>query len=161
MAASILEAYGDLDAPALLAALRVEFSTLRGGKMDFKGAAAALGVTPRAVARWYTGASEQRKPGKKSLEQMKRILPKRFIVSGTIVIDSPKAKQRGQSARKRTLVIPADRDLDADEAAEVYDTAHLGVAGAEEAALDYLMDIFGFHPDFLPEVDEMDISIEL
>lgn len=159
MAASILEAYADLKATDLLAALHQMYMR-QDGKPDFDAIAKDLGVTRRAVERWYTSAAQQRKPGPQSLEKMKRILPKRFRVHGTYTVDSPKRRQAGQApdTRTRTFTIPPDRDLELDEAEEIYDLAHSGEDDAEDTALQLLFFLYGFEPD---EYEDLDISIEL
>lgn len=138
MASTIGGAFAAISPTDLLSAMREQF----GG--NAKAMAAALGLTPRAVQRYYTHGKEQRKPSVKTLDKMKRLLHGRMHVQGQFEKDSPKRRKDGTIAsqadvRQRAIEI----ELSADDMAAIEDALRV----SEDSAYEELFGVYGFIPD--------------
>ncbi len=115
---------------AILSAVRTTLGS-------FKNIAAAAGVSIRSVERWYTQATEKRKPSPKTLAKLAK------KIAWHIVMKAQFCYQQTCRAKMVDIILEPSETKGLQE--------HL-LAGNEEAALEIITDAYGYTPSSLQEV---------
>ena len=144
MAATLTDAYAAaVNSPDLLPAFRAAYNG------NTRAMAAALGVTQRAVERWYTSGQERRRPQPATRAKMAALTPAEGHVTGQFYFDSPGFAARPDTRQRDITFRLEPRDMAAlslallagndDQAREVFFEAYGMAAPDEVLGADYAL----------------------